>query len=74
MSDRKWPAAKIGSAWMTHDPDDGWYEYDNPSDAESAFGQIVDHLRDEAVEALDHQAEQQGVSTQSHKNKRGHDQ
>jgi hypothetical protein len=51
MSDRKWPATKIGSAWMTHDPDDGWYEYDNPSDAESAFGQIVDHLRDEASEA-----------------------
>jgi hypothetical protein len=51
MSDRKWPATKLGSAWMTYDPDDGWYEYDNPSDAENAFGQIVDHLRDEASEA-----------------------
>lgn len=48
MTTRQWPATKIGTAWLTYDPDDGWSEHDNPSDAEREFGAIVDHLRDES--------------------------
>lgn len=48
MSDRQWPTTKIGTAWLTYDPEDGWSEHDNPNDAMIEFGAIVDHLRDES--------------------------
>lgn len=51
MSDRQWPVTKLGTAWLAYHPEDGWSEFDNPADAEACFGQIVDHLRDEASEA-----------------------